>query len=222
MSTLAVPLSQAQIDAANRLHSRLSQWMMIDNALSELGQAFPTWTAEASLLKVAAINQLYGTNLYAIVRMAEHVTWVMSSADPKREGPALVERIAALPTSQTQGTQRNHRSFASKLAHFFIDAAMFPIYDSYAVRTVAYHLGKRGKLRNLDHPYQAYVANLTRLREWSGLTWQERELDRYLWLAGQYRTWMGDAKAPINRETRQLFEKPGADADDLHLVVAQD
>lgn len=104
MSTLAVPLSQTQIDAANRLHSRLSQWATIDNALSALGQAFPTWTAEASLLKVAAINQLYGTNLYAVVRMAEYVTWVMASADSKQEGPSLVERIAALPTSQTQGT----------------------------------------------------------------------------------------------------------------------
>lgn len=86
---------------------------------------------------------------------------------------------------------------------------------------VAYHLGNRGKLHDSDHPYQAYVANLVRLREWSGLSWQGRELDRYLWLAGQYRTWKSGAKAPINRETRQLFEEPGAALDDLTLLVAQ-
>ena len=222
MTTLAIPLSQAQIDAANRLHAHLYQWRMTDNALDALASAFPTWEPEAALLKVAAVNQLYGTNLYAIVRMAEHVSAVMAIAQPVMEGPALVERIAALPKSPAQKTQRRHFSFASKLAHFFIDAKRFPIYDSYAVRMVERHLGPKGYVRDETHPYLAYVANLERLGERSGLAWSGRELDRYLWLAGQYRAWGKNHKAAINTEAARLFAQPSTEQDAADLAALLD
>lgn len=174
-AALAVPLTQTQLDTANRLHSRLKQWAAVDNALMALAQAFPAFGPEASLLKVAAVNQLYGTNLYAVVRMAEHVQHVMATTDPKREGPALVERLATLPPASAQERQRHHYSFASKFAHFFVDAEHFPIFDKYARQMLDRHLGRQGRVVDPQHPYQAYVANLGRLRERSGLTWSGRE-----------------------------------------------
>ena len=205
---LAVPLTQAQIDAANRLYAHLQQWRVTDDALKALAHAFPTWESEASLLKVATINQLYGTTLYAVVRMAEHVCTVMAAANPAVEGPELVERIALLPTPPNQKIQWRHFNFASKLAHFFIDSELFPIYDSYAVQMLERHLGVKGRVRDNIHLYQAYVTNLGRLRERSGLSWIGRELDRYLWLAGQYRTWVKNRNAPINTELAHMFKEP--------------
>jgi hypothetical protein len=218
---LAVPLTQAQVDAANRLYGKLAQWVLTDSALLALAKVFPDFGPEASLLKVAAVNQLYGTNLYAVVRMAEHVNSVMASADPVVEGSALVERIAALPKGANATRQPRSTSLASKLAHFFIDAERFPIYDSYAVQMVRYHLGPRECVRDENHLYRAYVDNLGRLREQSGLVWSGRQLDRYLWLAGQYRKWRRNPQAPINTEVARLFTAPaeGARADLMALGV---
>ena len=40
---------------------------------------FPAFGLKAALLKVAALNQLYGTNVYAVVRMAQHVVSTMEN-----------------------------------------------------------------------------------------------------------------------------------------------
>src|SRR2546425_485796 len=108
--SLAVPLSIAQIEAANRLHEKLFQWQVTDRALHTLQVNLPEFDIEATLLKVAAINQLYGTNVYAVIGMAQHVTEVMLDASGMEDAD-LVERLASL-------NERKHRSFASKFAHF--------------------------------------------------------------------------------------------------------
>lgn len=66
--TLPVPLSLAQIDAANKLHGQLLQRHVTDKALFMLHERFPGSDIESTLLKVAAVNQLYGTNVYAVDR----------------------------------------------------------------------------------------------------------------------------------------------------------
>jgi hypothetical protein len=207
-SSLAIPLRQEQINAANRLHSHLTYWAATDKALSALGAQFPAFDLESALLKVAAINQLYGTNLYAVVRMAEHIAAVISACDLSVNDPALVEAIATLPKKPAEKTQRHYYSFASKFAHFFVSQVGFPIYDSYAVQMVSRHLGPRLYQASYDHPYLAYVANLRRIGEQSGVVWEGRELDRYLWLAGQCGAWRRNARAPINTEVRRLLEQP--------------
>src|SRR5947209_9662363 len=122
--SLAAPLSMTQIEAANRLHGKLLQWQVTVRALHTLQENLPGFDIEVTLLKVAAVNQLYGTNVYAVVRMARHVTGVMQEARGMEDAD-LVEELASL-------TGRKHRSFASKFAHFFIDMERFPIFDSYA------------------------------------------------------------------------------------------
>jgi hypothetical protein len=141
---------------------------------------------ESILVKVATLNQLYGTNVYAVVRMAEHIVSVWAS-DPDWTY-ATVERVAALPPSETQKRARRHRSFASKFAHFFVDAKRFPLYDSYAVKMLRVHLGKGALAAATSPTYGSFADAFFRLRDESGLRCRVVELDKYLWLAGQHCT----------------------------------
>src|SRR5258706_8160900 len=204
MMDLVVPLYMSQIEAANRLHRQLPQWQITDRALHTLQVRFPEFDAEATLLKVVAVNQLYGTNVYAVIRMAQHIAKVMPEAD-NMEDADLVEKLAFL-------TGRKHLSFASKFAHFFIDMERFPIYDSFAVKMVAYHLGKQGQAINIAHPYQAFIENIHRLKERAHLSCTSKELDRYLWLAGLYQAWLRSSAPQINVEVAQLFNSLSSEA----------
>ncbi len=209
----ATAITQAQIDAARRLHERLPQWSSTDRAFERLAESFPGWDREACILKAAVINDMYSTNVYAIWRMAEHLMHVM--AQPPADDD-LPEAIAALPAADGVTIERRHWSFASKICHFFIDGDRFPIYDSYCRDMIARHLGRGGCVSDPANPYRAFMTNLQRLRELSDRDASLRDLDRYLWLTGQYRDWLkrGD-EAQLNSELRSLFEDddPEAQAD---------
>jgi hypothetical protein len=131
--------------------------------------------------------------------------------------PPTEERVASRPLFTADITIRLqqlvagwqgalHLSFASKFAHFFIDMERFPIYDSYAVKMVAYHLGRHGQDRKTEYPYKAFIEDLHRLRNNARLSCTARELDHYLWLAGLYQVWLRDPDSPINIEVKKLFE----------------
>ncbi len=203
----ARPITQAQIDAANRLRGLLVGWAATEEAFDRLREQHPGFDLPSCLLKAAAINDLYSTRVYAVWRMAKHITEVAGELpdDPVE----AVQVIGRLP----DGGGGTRRSFASKFGHFFIDPNRFPIFDSYCERMVALHLGTEELVRDGTNPYRAFKANIDRLRELSGIDATYRELDRYLWLTGQYREWLdkGD-EAQINSELRQLFEGPSPEA----------
>jgi hypothetical protein len=200
MITLKTPLTAAQVAAATRIHERLNSWKATDAALDGLATSMPGFDHETCLIKASAINQLYGTNVYALPRMAKHLCDVMSEAPIDDD---LVERLAALPTD---GKIRRHVSFASKFAHFFIDRDRFPIFDSYAQERLRFHLSG-ATLPTINPPqYPDYVAAHNALIKLCGLQCSGRELDRYLWVGGLYRAWSKNNNAPINVEIRGVFE----------------
>lgn len=206
------PVTQEQIEAANSLHHRLPKWAATDRAFERLGRYF-AWDHEGCILKTAAINDLYSTRVYAIWRMAEHLMNVM--ADPPDDPAALVEAIASLP-EEDGSVPRQHWSFASKIGHFFIDGNRFPIYDSFCRDMISWHLGRGGCETNRDNPYRAFITNLECLRQGSALTATLRDLDRYLWLVGQYREWLEKGgEATLNSELRSLFEDDEAEVQRL-------
>lgn len=211
MDTLAVPLVASQVTAACRLHNLMGGWRATDRALEALARRFPDFEHEAVLLKVAAVNQLYGTNLYAVARMAEHITRLMSTKTGHT--PDLVDVIAKLPDGERP---RRHISFAAKFAHFFIDTEKFPIYDSYALRTVRHHLGQ--SVSAPPPTYVEFARNVNRLKELARLGSSLRELDRYLWLAGLYRQWQ-ISQDRISVEAAALFASSSPDVKaDLGLL----
>lgn len=216
MLSLKTALTAEQVAAASRLHVRLASWKATDAALDLLADRVRGFDLGACLIKAAAINQLYGTNVYALTRVSAHVAGVMASS----AGEDLVERLAAVPT---EGKVRRHLSFASKFAHFFVDKDRYPIFDSYAVRGLRHHLA--GTRLPYDDPpaYADYVEALAALAALSGIECSGRELDRYLWLSGLYRVWQRDAQAKINVEARDLFvaaERETLIRDDLLGLVA--
>ncbi len=169
-------LTEDQITAAGALHATLKQWRLTDDALRRLQDALPAFGPEESLLKVVAINALYGTNVFALVRAATHVQRVLAASDVATAGPELVESLANIPTT-SGGRTRRYVSFASKFAHFFVSADRFPIYDSYAERMMVLHVGTSAG-HDPARPYEAFVANLERLKRERGLRSTYRELDR--------------------------------------------
>ena len=217
MDSLAIPLTAEQVDAAVRLHGRVAQWQVEDAALNALRERFPDFDAASTLLKVAAVNALFATNVYAVIRMAAHARQTIGGVDLEHAGPELVEAVAALPPAIGTNNTRRHTSFASKFAHFFVDGERFPIYDKYAAAIVRLHLG-RAAVGDPVHPYAAFVTNFQRLRNLSGWTGSGRSLDRYLWLAGIYRAWRRDP-SKVNVEAARLFTDPPAGAvADLRLL----
>ena|SRR5581483_9077901 len=202
--TLCVTLTADQIAAAREIRSRLKYWQEADAALRKLAIALPGFDAEVALLKVAAINTLYGTNLYAFQRMAKHIEKVVGSKRLQLS-PMLVEQIAAVPPRKGQ-RPRHHVSFASKFCHFFVDTETFPICDSWAQDTIARHLG-RHRERNTEHPYFAFINNLERLRRDARLTADASTLDSYLWIRGGYEAWRKKPDGVMNTELREFFEQ---------------
>ena len=172
-----------------------------------------------SLLKVVAINSLYGTNVWAFSRMAEHVQEVMARTDLRTAGPELVDRIAAMPAAGGGGAPRRHISFASKLAHFNLDPDRFPIYDSYSREMLRYHLGRKDWTWDWEQPYQSFCTLYGRLGELAGLRVSNRALDRYLYLAGQLKHWLKNQDAPLSREVRIAFRNPELAGDLKRLGV---
>ena len=195
---LAVPLTLGEVALANQLWTE--DWRLSDYTLDGLREQRPDFGPADTLLKVVAVNALYGTNVYAVHRVARYIEQMMAPLGSARDqGPELVEQIAI----HANQPRRIH-SFASKFAHFFISAKSFPIFDSYAGDTLRYHLGQ-GYVTDAERPYVAWARNFQTLAAEIGLMENFRRLDHYLWLAGQYRKWKANKKAAINAGARILF-----------------
>jgi hypothetical protein len=200
LEQLVVPLSGKQIIVANHLYQQLDQWRLSDTALRRLQQNIPGFDPEACLLKAVAVNQLYATNVLAIIPMARHVRRVLLDLDLASEGIGLVEKIAAFTHN---GVETMRTSFAAKFCHFFINEQRFPIYDEAARLAMKLHLGPRYVN---DTRYGTFCANLTELRTAAGLQENTRAIDRYLWMVGSYLRWKRNPK--VNAEIRRVFEQP--------------
>jgi len=97
----------------------------------------------------------------------------------------------------------------------------FPIYDSYAVKMLTYHLNGKGR-EGLS--YEQFAAGFSALKDALDFPVTTRELDRYLWLAGQLRAWKGLVpwRRPypgINSELQRLFESPAREVQELTRAV---
>jgi hypothetical protein len=215
---LAIPLAESQVVAAGALHDRLEGWVAAERALDNLAATMPSNTElHQVLVKAATLNQLYGTNVYRLHDMALNIVEIFSfKADPEDEC-ALVDHIADVPTSA-----KFHDSFASKYCHFFVDPRRFPLFDRYVPLTVRLHLGKGNyRCKANAHIYRNLYADLVALRANLSFSPTVRELDRYLWLRGQWETFASKReKAKIGSEVKNLFKTAEFD-DDVGFLFHQ-
>jgi hypothetical protein len=199
-------LTANMISAAGALYEhspKLSGWRLSNEALCSVREQYPTFDEKSCLLKTVAINSLYSTQVYAIVRVASHVARVMEKMPSDDE---------LVPTLAEAGTGRRHLSFASKFSHFFV-SDRFPIYDSAAIRAIQFHLGSDYKT-NVQLPYRAFCNNL---KQCNSVFANNQSLDRYLWLTGSWIRWKADNNE-INSELKSLFV---AYPEDLHEMLPE-
>jgi len=195
--TLAQPLTQSQIDAASRFWAA-GDWE--SKELVQLKQAFPD-RHDAIRVKAIVLNELYGTNVIAIYKVAERLE-ILLLEKAHTTGPLLVEELADGIKKEVTGCA--HYSFVAKFVHFFVDSNL-PILDSYAEEMAAWHLGQ-SQSRNSKR-YLRFCENIETLSKLASLTCDCAELDAYLWVAGQYRAWWKNSKYQISSDLRPFFER---------------
>lgn len=193
-------ISLQQIAAANAIHEdHMPGWASTDRALTLVGRSVPGHDLDAVTVKAAVVDRLYYTRHYRLGDSIDRIVAVM--ADPPVEPVAMVEAIAPLSVRD-----RTHWywSFASKYSHWFIDDGL-PIYDSWAIRAVSNHFGR---MMWRTTAYRDFAEHVYGLREASNLDCTIREMDRYLWMSGMYRAWVGTedrGRLGLSGEVAALF-----------------
>src|SRR4051812_26455031 len=137
-------------------------------------------------VKIAALNGLYSTNMYAVVQVARHIVSLDIDATLAEDvvDPALIEKIANV---EIRGKKRRNYSFATKYCSFH-RPDIYPIYDSLVVGILnallkqgeAFDTFTRGEHWGTD--YAIWHRSIKRFREHYGLgEFSAREIDKYLW-----------------------------------------
>ncbi|MGC2161079.1 MAG: hypothetical protein WA634_04140 [Silvibacterium sp.] len=206
LNTLAIPLSNSQIEAASKFWQD-GGWEAKE--LTQLKQVFPK-SEDAVKLKAVALNTLYGTNIIAISRVAECLERMLNANHST--GYDLVEELVAAIKNITN---RRHYSFAAKFGHFFINPEL-PILDKYAEWMVAKHLGSAQS--NNPKRYLKFAEDIERLKELTGLNCDCAQLDAYLWVAGEYWCWKKDPKLKISTELKRNFERLEQNPENEHAL----
>ena len=159
-----------------------------DLGLRKLIKAFP-FNIELSdvLLKVAALNALYATNIYAIFSVAQHILNLQIDGRLAGKDFTLVHDIACI---EIRGKRRINYSFASKYCAWHVPEA-YAIYDSYVdgllwryqLEEPFYQDGfKQSDLRD----YPKFMSIVLAFKDYFGLEEMTlREVDRFLWLNGR-------------------------------------
>jgi hypothetical protein len=210
-----------QINAAQKLYKKMEYWQLEDRILAELKEKNPNLTDQRlTLIKATLVNSFYNAGCSEI----DNVTsWVVAhkpdlleeyrnigSNDDKRI--ELIQQIALCGRTDKASQIEGCIVFASKFAHFFIDANAFPIYDQYASMLVHFYIDK---LNEEEQPYSKYgifykkFFHLKRqLEKRDSISYSTKIIDCYLWLAGQYVALKKGIKKKFYIASRIRFDDP--------------
>lgn len=193
----ATPLEIAR-PSAGEVKKYLAVWDSgtngrLDAALATLFRMMPRNTDVGEVgVKLAALNSLYSTNIFAVVQVARHI--VDLGIDARLAGatvdPELIEDIARVTI---KGKSRRHYSFATKYCSFH-RPDLYPIYDS-IVSEVLNGLLRQGEIFDEFLPgehwrtdYGLWCRSITKFRSFYGLDeFSVRDIDKYLWMVGRER-----------------------------------
>lgn len=165
----------------------------LDAALATLFRVMPHNTDVGEVgVKLAALNSLYSTNIFAVVQVARHIVDLgidVRLADATVD-PKLVEDIAKVTI---RGKTRRNYSFATKYCSFH-RPDLYPIYDS-IVSEVLNGLLRQGETFDEFRPgerwrtdYGLWCRSITKFRSYYGLDeFSVRDIDKYLWMLGRER-----------------------------------
>jgi hypothetical protein len=140
---------------------------------------------EHVLLKVSALNDFYGTNIYDTYSVARHILKTDVDKRLRKDDLSLVNDIANVSIN---GKTRRYYSFASKYCSFH-KLDRYPIYDSFVEKMLMYYKKANDfdafqKKDLKDYPrFATIIRNFQTSYELEEFSL--REIDIFLWLAGK-------------------------------------
>lgn len=141
---------------------------------------------EDVLLKVATLNDFYGTNIFKTYSVAKHIFEMRIDGRLQVGDLTLVEDLAK--TEMPDKSVRNFYSFATKYCSHH-RPEVYAIYDSYVDEVLRYFRGrdKFASFRNSNlKNYKTFVDIVRTFREFYGLSeYSLKDIDRYLWQLGK-------------------------------------
>jgi hypothetical protein len=179
------PPTPELIEYYGRLFEEQNVTRATEQAITKLFQTFPKNTLiDEVLLKTAALNALFSTNIYAIYTVAEHIKLQNIDNDLVRGSLDVVGRVARV---EIKGKPKYNYSFASKYCHFHAPDA-YPIYDRY-VAQILWDYQQQDRFDTFGwadmRDYPRYRSIFDHFREVYHLTqFSMKEIDRFLWLYG--------------------------------------
>ncbi len=179
--------SSEQVQHYLRAWDETESYRLQEDALDKLFFTLCPENTEMSdiLLKVAALNDFYSTNIFSVYPVAKHILSLRIDDRLKAGDEALVSDIQKVTIN---GVERHFYSFATKYCshHRPLD---YPIYDSYVEKVLCY-------LRNKDSfasfktselkDYGKFKQTLIDFRSFYGLDrYSLKEIDKYIWQLGK-------------------------------------
>lgn len=140
---------------------------------------------EDVLLKAAALNDFYSTNIFSIYPVAKHICSLNIDERLKAGDATLVGDIQKVIIG---GVTKNFYSFSTKYCSHH-NALDFPIYDSY-VDVVLRHFRKQDKFADFNDTdlkdYAVFKSILLEFRKFYGLEkFNIKQIDQYIWQLGK-------------------------------------
>ena len=206
-------LTLSNIEAATALRGFLTSWNDADTALQQLQQQFPSNLNRPHVLaKASTIDKLYSTRAGNIYWVADAIVVAMQAVanhNAPAEQLTAVDVVDLISYHKTMMYDKSSRcaSFASKYCHFFVQNWEFPLYDTFALAAVKDLLGgPQYGLTPQRSEYRDFCERVERVRTRDGLEAVGiREMDRFLWLWGQWLIKRNHEERAINVEVYTVF-----------------
>ena len=179
--------SPEQVDYYLRLWNKLENYHLQEDALDKLFFTLCPKNAEMSdiLLKVAALNDFYSTNIFSVYPVAKHI---LSLNIDERLQSGDVTLVSDLQKVTINGVEKNFYSFSTKYCSHH-QPFYYPIYDSYVEKVLCYFRDKDDfslfKTREMK-VYETFKRTLIDFRSFYGLDqYNLKEIDKYIWQLGK-------------------------------------
>ncbi len=180
--------SKAQVETYLQSWDELDNYRLQEDALDKLFFTLCPENKEISdiLLKVAALNDFYSTNIFSVYPVAKHILSLDIDSRLSAGDVSVVKDIQRVTIRD--GVEKTFYSFATKYCshHKPLD---FPIYDSY-VEKVLCHFRDQDDFASFRTPdlkdYARFKMVLIAFRTFYGLEeYNLKQIDKYIWQLGK-------------------------------------
>lgn len=179
--------SPKEVERYSNKWNKLKNYSLQEEALNRLFFEYAPQNVDTEdvLLKAAALNDFYSTNILDIYTVAKHISQLKIDDSLNKGKIEIIDKIRKVVIDDKE---RNFYSFATKYcSHHKPD--VYPIYDRYVDKVLRYLRNtyqfsdfKNDELKN----YKRFVEIIDDFKSFFGLNnYSYKMIDRYLWLVGK-------------------------------------